>query len=195
MLPHKAPGAGGPPGAPPASPQAASPQAAPAAAAPVGAPVPGQPGPGGTPQVPLTVLAQYVKDLSFENPRAPGVFGLSGQPQSGAQVTVEVHNIGERTYEVVLNMRIEGQIAREPAYLVELAYGGVFGVGNVAAEMVEPLLMVEAPRLLFPFARSVAAAATREGGFPQVMINPIDFAALYRGHRRQRAQQGAASAG
>ena len=169
----------------------ASPQAS-AAPGPQG---PGAQGPGGTPQVPLTVLAQYVKDLSFENPRAPGVFGQAGQPQSGAQVTVEVHNIGERVYEVVLNMRVEGQIAGEPAYLVELAYGGVFAIGSVAGEMIEPLLMVEAPRLLFPFARGVAAAATREGGFPQVLINPIDFASLYRGHRRQRAQQDAASAG
>lgn len=160
------------PGAPAASPDGAAPQ--PDAA---------------TPQVPLTVLAQYVKDLSFENPRAPAVFAGAAAPQSGASVTVQVHHLGERNYEVVLNMRISGTVGGEPAYLVEIVYAGLFAIGNVANELVEPLLMVEAPRLLFPFVRGVAAAVTREGGFPQVLINPIDFAALYRGHRRQRSQQ------
>lgn len=153
---------------------------------------PAQPGPAsGTPQVPLTVLAQYMKDLSFENPRAPGVFSSTTPPQTSATVTVQVNHLGERAYEVVLNLRLDGTINNEPAYVVELAYAGVFAVGQVANEMVEPLLMIEAPRLLFPFARSVAASATREGGFPQVLISPIDFAGLY---RRRRAAKSAAAA-
>lgn len=155
----------------------------------------GPSGPGGTPQVPLTVLAQYLKDLSFENPRAPGVFSSTTQPQNAATVTVQLHHLGERAYEVVLNIRIDATVSGEAAYVVELAYAGVFAIGKVANEMIEPLLMIEAPRLLFPFARSVAAMATREGGFPQILISPIDFAALYRGHRRQQtAQTGAAAA-
>jgi preprotein translocase subunit SecB len=149
----------------------------------------------GQSQVPFTVLAQYVKDLSFENPRAPAVFSGQAAPQTSATVTVQVQPMAERTFEVVLNMHLTGTVAGESAYLVEVAYGGVFAIGNVADEMIEPILMVEAPRLLFPFARGVAAMATREGGFPQVLINPIDFAALYRNHRRQRSQaQQAASA-
>jgi len=162
------------------------------APAPAGQPAP-QPEAGASPQVPLTVLAQYVKDLSFENPRAPGVFASPAAPQTGASVTVQVHHLGERNYEVVLNMQIRGETGGEAAYLVEVVYGGLFAVGNVANEMIEPLLMVEAPRLLFPFARGIAATVTREGGFPQVLINPIDFAALYRGHRRQRTQQPASA--
>jgi len=145
------------------------------------------PASAGSPQVPLTVVAQYVKDLSFENPRAPAVFSSPAAPQTSAQVSVQVHHLGERTYEVVLNMQLNGTVGSEPAYLVEIVYGGLFAIGsNVSNEMIEPLLMVEAPRLLFPFARNVAAVATREGGFPQVLISPVDFAALYRNHRRQR---------
>jgi preprotein translocase subunit SecB len=148
----------------------------------------------GSPQVPFTVIAQYVKDLSFENPRAPAVFSSQAAPQTAASVTVQVHHLGERTYEVVLNMQLNGTVGGEPAYIVEVVYGGLFAIGgNVANEMIEPLLMVEAPRLLFPFARGVAALATREGGFPQVLINPVDFAALYRSHRRQRGLSQAAA--
>jgi preprotein translocase subunit SecB len=157
---------------------------------------PSQPeaGPAGTPQVPLTVLAQYLKDLSFENPRAPGIFSSTTPPQSSATVTVNLQHLGERAYEVVLHLRIDGTVNGETAYLVELAYAGVFAVGKVANEMIEPLLMIEAPRLLFPFARNAAAVATREGGFPQVLISPIDFAGLYRSRRRPAAQAAAAAA-
>src|SRR5690606_8701795 len=146
------------------------------------------------PQVSLAVIAQYVKDLSFENPRAPQVFGSTAAPQSTASVTVGSRQLAERTYEVTLNMRIEGKVNDEPAYIVELVYGGVFAIGAVPNELIEPLLMVEAPRLLFPFARGVAASATREGGFPQILINPIDFGAMYRS-RVQAAAKAAAAAG
>lgn len=145
------------------------------------------------PQVSLAVIAQYVKDLSFENPRAPQVFGSTAAPQSTASVTVGSRQLAERTYEVTLNMRIEGKVNDEPAYIVELVYGGVFAVGAVPGELIEPLLMVEAPRLLFPFARGVAASATREGGFPQILINPIDFGAMYRNRIQQAAKAAAAS--
>lgn len=163
--------------------------------APASPPKPGNEpeGTAATPQVPLTVLAQYLKDLSFESPRAPGIFSSTTAPQSTATVTVNLQHLGERAYEVVLHLRIDGTVAGEPAYLVELAYAGVFAIGKVANEMVEPLLMIEAPRLLFPFARSAAAAATREGGFPQVLISPIDFAGLYRS-RRRAGQTSAAAA-
>lgn len=146
------------------------------------------------PQVPLAVIAQYIKDLSFENPRAPSVFSSTTPPQSAASVTVGTRQLAERTYEVTLNMRIEGKVNNEPAYIVELSYGGVFAIGAVPNELIEPLLMVEAPRLLFPFARGVAASATREGGFPQILINPIDFGAMYRNRIQQAAAKAAAAA-
>jgi preprotein translocase subunit SecB len=146
------------------------------------------------PQVPLAVIAQYIRDLSFENPRAPQVFNSAATPQSAASVTVGTRQLAERTYEVTLNMRIEGKVNDETAYIVELSYGGVFAIGAVPNELIEPLLMIEAPRLLFPFARSIAASATREGGFPQILVNPIDFGAMYRNRVQQAAAKAAAAA-
>ncbi len=143
--------------------------------------------PSAMPQVPLAIVAQYLKDLSFENPRAPQVFATGTAPQSTAQVTIGTRPLGERAHEVTLNMRIEGKVKDDTAYMVEVSYAGVFAVGPVPNEVIEPLLMIEAPRLLFPFARAVAATATREGGFPQIMVNPIDFAAMYRARRPEAA--------
>jgi preprotein translocase subunit SecB len=165
------------PGAPASTPAADKPGAQPA-----------------TPQVPLAILAQYVKDLSFENPRAPQIFSAPAAPQSTAAVTIGTRSLTERTYEVTLNLRIEGKVGEDTAYMVEVAYSGIFAIGPVPPELVEPLLMIEAPRLLFPFARAVAATATREGGFPQIMVNPIDFAGMYRNRRPMPAPGQPASA-
>ena len=128
--------------------------------------------PGGT---------QYVKDLSFENPRAP--FGLqAGQPRPEIQIQVDVRAapIGEGQYEVVLDLNVDAKSADEPVFLVELAYGGLFTLANIPADSLQPLLLIECPRLLFPFARRVVADATRDGGFPPLMIDPIDFVTLFR---------------
>ena len=149
--------------------------------APAGADVEGQPGPR------LSILTQYVKDLSFENPRAP--FGLqAGQPRPEIQIQVDVRAApaGEGQYEVVLDLNVDAKSGDNQVFLVELAYGGLFTLENIPPDSLQPLLLIECPRLLFPFARRVVADATRDGGFPPLMVDPIDFVALF----RRRVQQG-----
>ena len=98
--------------------------------------------------------------------------------------------IGEGQYEVVLDLNVDAKAGENQVFLVELAYGGLFTLANIPSDSLQPLLLIECPRLLFPFARRVVADATRDGGFPPLMIDPIDFAALF----RRRVEQGAATA-
>jgi len=133
----------------------------------------------------LIVNAQYIKDLSFENPRAPqSLIQQPTQPSVDINVDVKAQNLGPEVYEVVLTINVTARIQEEPVFLVELAYGTVVTVKNVPQEMLAPLILVETPRIAFPFARAIIANATRDGGFPPLMINPIDFAELL---RRQQA--------
>ncbi len=129
----------------------------------------------------IGVLAQYVKDLSFENPHAPRSMAPSAtQPAINIQVNVEAAPIAESDFEVTL--KIEGKAESQGMLLFnfELVYGGIFRVQNVPADSVQPVVMIECPRLLFPFAREIIASATRNGGFAPLLLNPIDFVALYR---------------
>ncbi len=140
---------------------------------------------GGPP--PFVIKAQYVKDLSFENPRAPtSLQGLQTPPSIQVSVKVSGQRLANADYEVMLTISAEAKTGDEALFLVELTYGGIVTLGNVAPEYVRPLLFIEAPRLLFPFARNVIADATREGGFPPLLIQPVDFMELY---RREIAQQ------
>lgn len=144
---------------------------------------PAGPAPGAAPSsgLALTINLQYVKDLSFENPRAPHVFTPSEhQPQVQVNVDVGARQLAESAYEVTLTLNAEAKAGDQPVFMVELTYAGVFTVPALPQEQLRPLLLIECPRLLFPFARAVVAEATRDGGFPPLMINPIDFAALYR---------------
>ena len=137
----------------------------------------------------LSILTQYVKDLSFENPRAP--YGLQpGQPRPEIQIQVDVRaaQLGEGQYEVVIDLNVDAKAGENQVFLVELAYGGVFTLANIPSDSLQPLLLIECPRLLFPFARRVVADATRDGGFPPLMIDPIDFAALFRRRVEQAAE-------
>ena len=140
-----------------------------------------QPQAGQAPDLPpLSINVQYVKDLSFENPRAPQSFGeLGTPPEINVDVNVEVQALQQRVVEVVLNIRVRA--AREDAvfFMVELSYAGICVVGNVPDQHVQPLVTIEGPRLLFPFARQIIADAVRNGGFPPLLINPIDFGRLY----------------
>jgi preprotein translocase subunit SecB len=132
----------------------------------------------------LIVNAQYIKDLSFENPRAPqSLIQQTTQPSVDISVDVKAQNLGPEVFEVVLTINATARIQNEPVFLVELAYGTVVTVKNTPQEMLAPLVLVETPRIVFPFARAIIANATRDGGFPPLMINPIDFAELL---RRQR---------
>jgi preprotein translocase subunit SecB len=141
----------------------------------------------------LIVNAQYIKDLSFENPRAPqSLIQQTIQPSVDINVDVKAQNIGPEVFEVLLTINVTARTEDEPVFLVELAYGTVVTVKNASAEMLAPLILVETPRLIFPFARAIIANATRDGGFPPLMINPIDFAELL---RRQQAEAQTAGAG
>jgi preprotein translocase subunit SecB len=141
----------------------------------------------------LILNAQYIKDLSFENPRAPqSLIQQSAQPEVEINVDVKARNLGPELYEVVLTINATARAQGETVFLVELAYGCVVTVKNATAEMLPALILVETPRIVFPFARAVIANATRDGGFPPLMINPIDFAELLR--RQQADVQGLASA-
>jgi preprotein translocase subunit SecB len=131
----------------------------------------------GSPQAGL--LTQYVKDLSFENPNAPAVYQWQSQPRIDVQFNIAAQNIGDELYEVSLKVDVKAQSDEGPAFQVELLYAGLFAIRNVPEDQLHPFLFAEAPRLLFPFARRVIADVIRDGGFPPLLIDPIDFGAMY----------------
>jgi preprotein translocase subunit SecB len=149
----------------------------------------------------LRVLAQYVKDLSFENPNAAsGSRPNETAPAIDMGIDVNARSLDQPdTYEVDLRIGAKAARGDEVMFITELVYSGVFQFVNVSEPDVEPLLLIECPRLLFPFSRRVIAELTREGGYPPLLIDPIDFGALYRTQLAQRqaamaAQQSAAPA-
>jgi preprotein translocase subunit SecB len=142
----------------------------------------------------LIVNAQYIKDLSFENPRAPqSLVQQTVQPSVDINVDVKAQSLGPDVFEVVLTINATARIQEETVFLVELAYGTVVTAKNTPQEMLAPLILVETPRIVFPFARAIIANATRDGGFPPLMINPIDFAELLR-RQKTTAEAAAGSA-
>ena len=132
-------------------------------------------------QPPLLVNLQYVKDLSFEVPHAPLIFGdmQTVQPEIGVKVNIHANPLKGSTFSVELQLNIDAKLGEKTAFILELVYGGVFTL-NVPDEHVQPMLLIECPRLLFPFARELVATAVRNGGFPPLLIDPIDFVGLYR---------------
>jgi preprotein translocase subunit SecB len=134
------------------------------------------------------LISQYVKDLSFENPNAPAVYQWADQPRIEVQFNIGATQVGEDVHEVV--MKIEASAATDDgtAFAIELSYGALFGVRNVPEEQVQQFMLSEAPRLVFPFARRVIADTTRDGGFPPLMLEPIDFNGLYLQQAEQQAQ-------
>lgn len=137
------------------------------------------PAPGAQPQ--LNVLAQYIKDFSFENPNAPRSLQPS-QTQPAINIQINVNAVPVADSDVEVELRIEGkaEIAGSVLFAFELAYAGVFRIQNVPQESVHPIVMIECPRLLFPFAREIISSAVRNGGFPPLLIDPVDFVGLYR---------------
>lgn len=141
----------------------------------------------------VEILAQYVKDFSFENPSAPNSLRADAtQPQVQLQVDVRGRRLDESAhFECELRFNVEASRANERVFLVELVYAGVLQLINVSEEAWEPVLMIEGPRFLFPFARRILADATRDGGFPPFMLEPIDWAGLY----QRRGSDGAVREG
>lgn len=138
----------------------------------------------------VAILTQYVKDLSFENPNAPQSLQWSEAPRIDVNVGVNARRGAENMFEVELKISAKADVEGQTAFVVELLYGALFGLNNVPDEALEPFLIIEAPRIIFPFARRIVADAVRDGGFPPLMLDPIDFAALY-----MAQQQGGATAG
>jgi preprotein translocase subunit SecB len=150
---------------------------------------------GGQPQ--LGVVAQYVKDFSFENPNAPRSLQTQVQPQIGIQINVNANALGDvkpgtppTDFEVELKLEGKAEGGGNVLFSFELVFAGIFRIQNVPQESMQPLVMIECPRLLFPFAREIIASSTRNGGFPPLLLDPIDFVALYQQRVAQmQAQQ------
>lgn len=124
-------------------------------------------------------LAQYVKDLSVENPNAPIVFQWQGQPQLDVAFNINVNKVADEVHEVVLKVEAKARSEEGQHFLVDLSYAGLFALRNFPEEAVPAFLLVEAPRLLFPFARAIVSDATQNLGFPPLLLDPIDFAAAF----------------
>ena len=141
----------------------------------------GAPQPG--PQPRIQAIGQYIKDLSFENPGAPA--GLSQRPAIELNVDVHARRMDTEHFEVELRLRVTAKAEDKPLFLLELSYGGLFQIQNMPDEVLQQVLLIEAPHLLFPFARRIVADVVRDGGMPPLMIEPIDFMALYRAKAAQ----------
>jgi len=139
-------------------------------------------------KAPLMVNAQYVKDLSFENP-APlsNITGGEERPSISIHIEAQAHNLADRSFEVTLRIRVDAKRKEAQVFLLDLEYAGAFTIGNeVPEEYLRPILMIECPRILFPFARNIVSMTTQEGGYPALLLTPVDFADLY---QRQVAQE------
>ena len=139
-------------------------------------------------QAPLTVNAQFIKDLSFENP-APmkNIMENEERPSISIHIEAQAHNVKDRTFEVALRIQVDAKRKEQQVFLLDLEYAGVFTIGHeVPEEYLRPLLMIECPRILFPFARNIVATTSQEGGYPALLLTPVDFADLY---QRQISQE------
>lgn len=142
----------------------------------------------------LNVLVQYVRDLSFENPNAPRSLGPREKaPNINIQVNVNAKQLAPTDFEVSIAFEASAGEGADVLFKLELDYAGVFRLMNIPAEQVHPIVMIECPRLLFPFLRQIVSDATRDGGFPPLYIDPIDFLALYQ-QRAAQEQQAPANA-
>lgn len=128
----------------------------------------------------MKILGQYLKDLSFENPNSPQSLSVQqGQPEINIQVNVNAKPLATNDYEVELHLEAKATHQSKVVFAADLLYAGVFRLENIPQEALHPIVLVECPRMLFPFARQILADATRNGGFPPLMLDPIDFAGMY----------------
>ena len=139
-----------------------------------------QPTPQNLPPVGFNVVAQYIRDMSFEGPAHPADVQVAEAPKIDVNVTAQTRPLENNAFEVMLNVRAQATVAGKNAFLVELSYAGLVQTPpGTADETLKYVLLAEVPRYLFPFARAIVANATREGGFPPLLLQPIDFNALY----------------
>lgn len=141
----------------------------------------------------IRILAQFVRDLSFENPRAPDSLRSGGaQPQIDMGVEMNARGREDGLFEVDLKLSARASREDGPVFMVELVYGGLFAIEGVPAENLEPVLLAECPRFLFPFARRIIADVTSDGSFPPFMLDPIDFGAVYLARKAEAEGMGQA---
>jgi len=143
--------------------------------------------PQGPQSAAIRVLAQYIKDFSFEN---PGTARAQQQPNIdlGIDVGATPHQDGQNMFEVSLRMQAKASAGETTLFILELDYAGLFQFDTADQNILEPLLLIECPRLLFPFARRIISDITRDGGFPPLLVDPIDFVGLYRGQKQKAAE-------
>jgi preprotein translocase subunit SecB len=154
-----------------------------------------QPAASGSSAPRIVIMTQYVKDLSFENPRAPvSLVEGEGQPHGDVAIQVRSRNLGNDNYEILLEFNIEAKKQGEVSFVAELVYGGVFTVSGFDEEMLELATLVECPRILFPFARRIIADSVRDGGFAPLLLSPIDFLKLYQDRNKAQAASQTAKA-
>ena len=135
------------------------------------------------------ILAQYVRDLSFENPKAPDSLRIDGKPAIDLGVEMNAQGRKDGLFEVELRLTVKASTDAMTVFNVELLYGGLFALHGVPEQDIEPMLLIECPRYLFPFAREIIAGATADGGFyPPFMLDPIDFAGIYMSRQQQIAR-------
>lgn len=147
------------------------------------------------PPVPgFRILAQYVRDLSFENPRAPDSLRMDGKPQIDMGVELNAQGRPDGLFEVDIKLSIKASTDTMRVFQVELLYGGLFQLTGIPEADIEPMLLIECPRYLFPYAREIISRASADGGFyPPFMLDPIDFAGIYTARQQQQAQPGGAA--
>ena len=137
------------------------------------------------------ILAQFVRDLSFENPRAPDSLRMDGRPAIDMGVELNAAGRPDGLFEVDLKLSIKATLETTTVFQVELLYGGLFQLTGIPEADIEPMLLIECPRYLFPYAREIVARATSDGGFyPPFMLDPIDFSGIYAARKAQAAQAG-----
>jgi preprotein translocase subunit SecB len=142
------------------------------------------------PQVQVRVMAQYIKDLSFESPNIQKLLDGPGEaPNLQVEVNVNASKVNNTSFESVINFKAEATNKAGTIYDLELAYAGMFHVENLPEQALEPFLLIECPNLLFPFVRRLVADLTREGGFPPLMLDPINFSNLFARRQQERAAQ------
>ncbi|HEX2764932.1 MAG TPA: protein-export chaperone SecB [Allosphingosinicella sp.] len=141
------------------------------------------------------VISQYVKDLSFENPNAPAVYQWQTQPQIAVEFNIGVAKLSDEIHEVSLRIEVRATADGQTAFAVDLLYAGLIGVRNIDEASAQPFLLAEAPRILFPFARQIIAQTVQDGGFAPLMLDPIDFHALYLAREAAEANGGGTGEG
>jgi preprotein translocase subunit SecB len=155
-----------------------------AAAAPEAAPAP----------VAMKIVNQYIRDLSFENIAAQKNLGGDLKPEVNVQVNLDANKKGDNNYEVALKLNVNAKSGEQAVFVLEIDYAGLFTIENLPDEQLHPFLMIECPRMMFPFVRQIARNTTADGGFPPLNIDNIDFMQLYRAELMRRQQEAAAEA-